>query len=172
MRFSVFYDTTQCCTLWSITHPISSVSPGENFIQILLQAKCIKWAGYRISNCPLGRFNTRESRSKGSWHHYKWTQGGRRWQQEKKATFSSNVSMLNICWNTEDMLSSFAVNCIQTVSPLEYLFAFCNTNRRQNSETLNVEIFEHAALGRGGREMLTGHRCCTSLAVCHFIWPI
>ena len=32
--------------------------------------------------------------------NYKWTQGGRRWQQEKKATFSSNVSMLNICWNT------------------------------------------------------------------------
>ena len=101
--------------------------------------------------------------------NYKWTQGGRRWQQEKKATFSSNVS---ICWNTEDVLSSFAVNCIQTVSPLEYLFAFCNKNRRQNFETLNVEIFEHAALGRGGREMLTGHRCCTSLAVCHFIWPI
>ena len=121
-----------------------------------------RW-GYLI----LGRAVQREVTT-----NYKWTQGGRRWQQEKKATFSSNFSMLNICWITEDVLSSFAVNCIQTVSPLEYLFAFCNKNRRQNFETLNVEIFEHAALGRGGREMLTGHRCCTSLAVCHFIWPI
>ena len=103
--------------------------------------------------------------------NYKWTQGGRRWQQEKKATFSSNVSMLNICWNTEDMLSSFAVNCIQTVSPLE---SVCILQYKPKAKlwNLNVEIFEHAALGRGGREMLTGQRCCTSLAVCHFIWPI
>ena len=80
--------------------------------------------------------------------NYKWTQGGRRWQQEKKATFSSNVSMLNICWNTEDMLSSFAVNCIQTVSPLE---SVCILQYKLEAKLWNLKCWDLRTCSFGQR---------------------